>query len=192
VFKIAPKKKGFNQHKIVDDYVIIDLTRKKDGIKLEGYIDLEDLQRFIDKKLPYSAVWQPNVGNYYVKATEYIGTFDGKPKYKIHYMHHDVVGNYKGMKVDHENHNTLDNRKGNLRITESTKNSSHRKGANKNNKSTGVRNVCYVERDNKYIVQMMKEGERYSWDFPVDQFEEACAFAIAKREEIFGEFAGES
>jgi hypothetical protein len=186
------KKTGFNKYKIIDDYVIIYFKRKKDDIELEGYIDLKDLQKFINQEIPYSAVWHPNPANYYAKATEYIGTFNGKPKYKIHYMHHDIVGNHKGMKVDHENHNTLDNRRNNLRITESTNNSTHRKGANKNNKTTGVRNVCYIERDNKYVVQMMKEGERFKWDFPSDQFEEACEFAIKKREELYGEFSGES
>jgi len=184
-------RKGFNQYKIVDDYVIV-YFKRKDGIELEGYINLEDLQKFIDKKLPYCATWHPHSANYYAKATEYIGIVNGKPKYKIHYMHHEVVENIKGMDIDHKNHNTLDNRKDNLRVTESTNNSAHRKGANKNNKTTGVRNVTYIKKKNVYWVQFMKKGERYRWEFSGDQFDEACKFAEKKRKELFAEFAGNS
>lgn len=42
----------------------------------------------------------------------------------------------------------------------------------------------------KVILNNLEKGERYKWIFPLDQFEEACQFAEIKRQEIFGEFAG--
>ena len=77
-----------------------------------------------------------------------------------------------------------------VQITEHTNNSTNRKGVNKNNKSTGVRNVCWVERENLYVVQMMKKGERFRQSFPANQFKEACEFAKNKRRELFGTYAG--
>jgi len=41
-----------------------------------------------------------------------------------------------------------------------------------------------------YVVQLMKNGERYAWEFGLNQFKEACKFAEEKRKEIFGKFAG--
>lgn len=186
--------KSFNKYKIVNDYVIIYFKRKKDGIELEGYIDLEDLPKFLEKDMPYSAVWMPNIQDYYAKATEYLGIIDGKPKYKIHHMHLDIMGDILGMKVDHiehKLHSSLDNRRKNLRIVEGYKNSSNRKGANKNSK-TGIRNVNYGSGQKEYWVQFCKEGERFKWVFPLDQFKEACEFAEIKRKELFGEFSGNS
>lgn len=76
----------------------------------------------------------------------------------------EVEGN--DVKVDHiKQEETLDNRSSNLRVVESAKNSSNRKGANKNSK-TGVRNVNYIERLDEYWVQIMKNGERFRWVFP--------------------------
>lgn len=39
-------------------------------------------------------------------------------------------------------------------------------------------------------MQFQKDGERYRWEFPTSEFDEACKFAEEKRKEIFGEFAG--
>lgn len=36
----------------------------------------------------------------------------------------------------------------------------------------------------------MRKGERYKWIFPSNQFEEAVKFAEIKRQELFGDYAG--
>jgi hypothetical protein len=108
---------------------------------------------------------------------------------------HNLIMNIdlsKGVVVDHKTHNTLDDREENLRIITNADNSANRKGANLNCK-TGVRNVHLITKykgKQEYWVQIMKDGIRYKWEFPIDQFEEACKCAEDKRKELFGEFAG--
>lgn len=182
------KPKGvreLNKYEIRGDTTVIFMPMRT-GIILETLIDTEDLQKVLNTNLIWHGVWDIYSKSYYAKATAY------KQKPSTVSLHRIVMdATDKDIEVDHKNHDTLYNRKYNLRRTESGKNSANRKGANiKNN--TGVRNVCYIERDNEYWVQMMKKGERFRWIFPVDQFEEACDFAIKKREELFGEFAGGS
>ena len=121
-----------------------------------------------------------------------MGMFDGKNKSKCILLHSMIMGVEKNTIVDHINHNPLDNRKKNLRIASSSNNCTNRKGANSNNK-TGVRNVHLINKyggKQAYVVQLMKNGERYSWEFGLNQFEEACKFAEEKRKEIFGKYAG--
>lgn len=110
------------------------------------------------------------------------------------YLHIEIINpeHNKSIYVDHRNHDTLNNTKINLRKTINRKNLSHRNGAN-NNCKTGVRNVHLVNRygdKQVYLVQIMKNYQRYCWEFELDQFEEACELAEEKRKELFGEFAG--
>jgi len=92
--------------------------------------------------------------------------------------------------VDHKNHNTLDDRKENLRVTIVDKNSKHRKSKNSNNKS-GYRNVS--KRDKWWIVQLQIEGENTILKkFPLDQLDEAGAYAELMRQKYYGEYAGEN
>jgi hypothetical protein len=88
--------------------------------------------------------------------------------------------------VNHKSHNTLDNRESNLDVTTNQINCSDRLKANKNNKTTGIRNVNYIRSEDVYKVQICKNYVRYYWTFPVSQFDEACEFARQKRIEFFG------
>lgn len=118
-----------------------------------------------------------------------------KPKYDAYYLHRWIMRANENDKVDHivqissSDSYILDNRKSNFRFSTGKENSANRNGANRNN-NTGVRNVSYIKSDNVYWVQIMKDGIKYKWVFSVDKFEEACAFAEIKRQELFGEFAG--
>jgi hypothetical protein len=90
--------------------------------------------------------------------------------------------------VNHKDHNTLNNRKYNLEIVPCSINSQLRDKPNTNGQ-TGVRNVHLVTRyggKQEYWVQIMRNGEKFKWEFDLNQFDEACEFARQKRIELFG------
>lgn len=160
-------------------------------MKLETLIDTEDLERIKEMNLHWHLRYDPSTRQYYARATG--RKAEGhKPNYYLHMVilnHEFDKDNY--YVVDHKNQNKLDNRKENLRLIPQHNNLSHRKGANRNS-STGIRNVNLVKYNGQeiYRVQIMKKGERFSWDFGLHEFDEACKFAKEKRVEIFGKYAG--
>lgn len=181
------KKKEFNKYKICGDYTIIYIKNQKDKI-FEVLIDTEDLEKA--KSHIWHIQYAKNNQKYYVSANQEYRNSDGKYKQKVILLYRYILNiANRNIHVDHENHDTLDNRKKNLRTTEPHNNSANREGANKNS-STGVRNVNWGWNRKYYYVQFMKDGIRYAWEFPLNQFKEACNFADIKRKEIFGEFAG--
>jgi len=92
--------------------------------------------------------------------------------------------------VDHHDYDTLNNRESNLYITSTIRNSRNRSRKNSNNKS-GYRNVCKL--DNKWHVQLQINGKNTCLKkFPLDQLEEAGAYAELMRQKYYGDFAGKS
>jgi len=181
---------GFNKYKICGEITIVYLQRRNGEI-YEAYIDTKNLNRLIDLNYHWHVAWRKGTQTYYVRTTVYRGMLDGKANYDMYYLHRlllDITD--PNIIVDHENHDTLDTLEENLRITSKGKNDQHRSGANKNNKTTGVRNISYIKEENLYWVQFMKKGERFRWTFASDQFDEACEFAEKKRKELFGVYAG--
>jgi len=180
-------------YKYEDEYVKFYIPRNRGKFQglYECLIDIEDYERI--KNTIWNVVYRPNIDNFYVAHSEYIGVQNGKSISETTYLHNYIMRAKEGQVVDHINmKKTLDNRRYNLRVSESSENSAHRKGANKNSK-TGVRNVNLCKTyggEQEYWVQFCRNGERSNWKFPFDQFDEACAFAEVKRKEIFGEFAG--
>nr|BDD45024.1 hypothetical protein 14 [Bacillaceae bacterium] len=75
------------------------------------------------------------------------------------YLHQVITMNPPKTVVDHYNHNTLDNRRENLRVVSYGANAQNRKGAQKNNRSTGLRNV-YRRPNGKFIVRLTVEGNQ--------------------------------
>lgn len=148
------------------------------------------MPKIIEKNYSWHANFEH--GSFYARAVYYEGEI-GHKKNKNIKLHQLILQmnniNAKGKHIDHINHNTLDNRKQNLRVTEVDNNSAHRKGANSNSK-TGVRNVNYIEKLDEYWVQLMRKSKRYKWIFPSNQFAEAVKFAEIKRQELFGDYAG--
>ena len=180
---MAPEKKGFvSEYKICDDVTIIYLTNKKGKI-FELLIDTEDLQKLIDLNYCWHTRYNVKSKTYYADCSIYIGNGQSNQTIMIHRF---LTKAKKGDVVDHINHNGLDNRKSNLKLTTNAKNSQNRLEEH-NNSNTGHLNVSYIERDSQYWVQFMKDGHQYRWIFSKDQFEESCAFATAKRKELFGE-----
>jgi len=147
--------------------------KDKKGEVFKVLIDPEDIDKIKDYR--WHLEYYKSAKCYYVRTTIHMGMFDGKNKSKCILLHSMIMGVKK-----------------NLRIASSSNNCTNRKGANSNNK-TGVRNVHLINKyggKQAYVVQLMKNGERYSWEFGLNQFEEACKFAEEKRKEIFGKYAG--
>ena len=186
-----PKVRGFgNDYKIDGEITYIYIVNRKLK-KFIVIIDTDDLQKLIDLNCGWHVIYDKATNEYYARAIQIIYDEGNNRIVNTIWMQRFLMGvTSKKLVVDHHNHNRLDNRKDNLYITEHTNNSTNRKGANKNNKTTGIRNVTYIEKENAYWVQFMRKGERFRWVFPVNQFDEACDFAEKKRKELFGEYAG--
>lgn len=71
----------------------------------------------------WQAKWDENTKMFRAERT--IRLEDGKRRTLG--MHRVVMGDPKGLLIDHKNHNTLDNRRCNLRICNSSQNAMHRK-----------------------------------------------------------------
>jgi hypothetical protein len=184
LIKLAAKKKGFNEYKIIGDTTIIYIINKK-GKVFEAFIDTEDLQKLIDLDYCWGVGYRTRIKGYYVCRTQYFKDSNNKRKSKTIVLHRLLVNAGDDDYVDHKDHNGLNNRKTNIVATTNAKNLQNRIRANDNN-NTGHLNVSYIDRVKQYWVQIMKDGVRYKWTFPFDQFEEACQFAANKREELFG------
>jgi hypothetical protein len=120
--------KGLNEHRIVDNYAVL-LVKRRSGEVLEGYVSIPTLEILIKLNWCWCASWKKNIKDYYLQHTEYLGTVEGKPQYKIHALHQLIMPKKDGLVPDHINHNGLDNRDENLRYLtngENIKNSRRR------------------------------------------------------------------
>jgi hypothetical protein len=165
--------------------VYIELKNKK-GIVLETMIDLEDFERVKNEDLSWHLKWAATNNSFYAKATKTIGKDENrKRKQATVHLHQFIMGgNIKY--IDHENFNTLDNRKLNLSEVSNAKNLKHRLDANKNNKTTGIRNVSFDKSTGEYIVHLQVNGKNKALGRFFD-LNEASLFAKEKRKEIYKE-----
>lgn len=184
------KKKGNNY--IIDEannIAKIELTRR-DGTVLWTTIDLEDLQRVLDFPYTWSAKYDPDLEQYYVETTIYLGFENGKKLGKALKLHKFIMDAKDDEVVDHINHDTLDNTKGNLRCIPWKNNSTNRKSRNKNNKS-GYRNVSWNESAKKWYVQLsINKKNTILGRFDYEDLDKAGQFAEEMRQKYYGKFAG--
>lgn len=189
-------KKGNNY--IVDkenNIAKIELYRRKEE-NLWTTINLDDLEKVINFPYTWHSVYKEKTKSYYVAATVHEGYVGDKwvsyPLYLQQLIMDVDTKIHKNIDIDHENHDTLDNRKENLRISYREENSKNRNGRNVNNK-TGYRNVAYIPSNgNKpYIVQLMVNGKNTRLGSFSD-VDEAGIYAEKMRNELYGEFAGET
>ena len=180
-----------NKYIIDGDITLIFVNGNKNAL----FVTLIDTKHF-DKVNSFEGQWfaqyQPTNNSWYVRNSITYKKEDGTWSAKATLLHNlimDVKPINNKIIVDHHGHNTLDNRECNLFVNNGSNNSANRKGVNRNSK-TGVRNVNWIERSNEYWVQICCKGVRYKRVFQANQFEEACKHAKEKREELFGEFAG--
>jgi hypothetical protein len=155
-----------------------------------GYIDLEDLDRFLKNYYKWCTTWRPSSHSYYSQCTIYTGMVNGKPTSTSKYLHSFIMNIEDSTRVDHINHDTMDNRKENLRPIIHKDNMKNRNGKNSNNTS-GYRNVSKVGK--WYLVQMQIDGKNTTLKkFPLDKVDEAGAYAELMREKYYGTFQGVS
>lgn len=114
----------------------------------------------------------------------------GKGTYEPCVLHRFIMDAKENQYIDHINHNTLDNRKDNLRVLSNKENLTNRNGKNNNNKS-GYRNVCWVNKEHKWLVQLQVDGvSTVLGRFEKDDVEAAGEFAERMREKYYGKFKG--
>jgi hypothetical protein len=169
-----------NEYEIRGDTIAIKLKNKK-GVEKETLIDLDDLEKVESLGLCWHLKFAENNQQYYCRATQYMGMVDGKPKYKMIYLHRVIAGDEKGKYIDHINHDSLDNRKSNLASVDNKTNVTNRKTHNRNSK-TGVRNVSYSH--NKYIVQIQIDGKNTRMG-SFDNLEDAAKLAEECRKKYY-------
>lgn len=165
------------------------MDRRK-GNTLEAKIDIEDLETLKSFKGKICAAWSHCTKTFYAQYTKYLGKIDGKHKYETPNLHTLIMSAPEGYVVDHINNDGLDNRKCNLRFITRESNHKNRNGKNSNNKS-GYRNVCWVEREQRYYVQLQVEGKNtVLGKFKANELEEAGKFAEEMRQKYYKEYAG--
>jgi hypothetical protein len=101
------------------------------------------------------------------------------------WMHRLIMGNPKGMVIDHINRDGLDNRRGNLRIATHAENIRNQ-GIRKNNTS-GIKGVSLVPSTGRWQARIMVWGQaKFLGTFATSQ--EAHAAYVAASRELHGEF----
>jgi hypothetical protein len=143
-----------NSYEVRGDVTAIFL-KKKDGTVLETLIDTSDLEFVGSIRGTWYANWDKTIQGYYVKAGI---SRDGTVK-KIP-LHRFIMGEPKGLTIDHRNHDTLNNTKNNLRPLTSKQNQQNRKRVSNRNTS-GERGVSWHKRDQKWIGQVVVDGVRH-------------------------------
>jgi hypothetical protein len=178
-------RKGFNKYEINGDEVTFYIyNRKKEEYK--AFISLCDLEKLIKFNHSWFLKWSKTTKKNYVAACEYLGTFNGKPKYKTHHLHRFLVDAAKKTHVDHINYDPLDNRRKNLRVTNTSNNNKHRGALNINN-STGYRNVSKI--GNWYVVQLQDENGNNMQLGKFKDVHKAGEHAEKMRQKYYKEFA---
>lgn len=143
-----------NNFEIKGEITVIYL-KIKDGTILETTISTSDLDKVKEFPNLWHAGWSKFTNSYYV-----IGTLPRiKGVGKNVRLHRWILDDPKGLVVDHVNHNTLDNTRKNLRLLTKSENLQNRKGAMKNNKSSGIRGVSWDKRRQKWVAYIGIKGK---------------------------------
>lgn len=142
-----------NNYEIRGDVTAIFVERK--GQKYETLISTERLPLADSFPNTWYVRAFPHGEQMYVQGEDRLG--DGKRKRYI--LHRVVTQCAEGMSVDHINHDTLDNRKENLRVVTHQQNQQNRKGAQRNNKSCGIRGVTWNARSQRWSTNVKVKGK---------------------------------
>ena len=140
-----------NDYEIRGDVTVIFLDRK-DGTRLECLIDTDDLPKVMELTNTLKALERKDKSTFYVK---------GKIGRQSYWLHRFLLNAKDGFEVDHFDHNGLNNRRYNLREVTPSQNMQNRRGAQKNNKSSGVRGVSFDRKIKKWVVTLTVNKEKF-------------------------------
>ena len=176
-----------NEYKINNNTVIIYCKSKRDNCLYEIIIDKDDFYKV--EKLNYSVYYsKTHFGKYYAQITEYLGTKNGKPKYKQILLHRLLV-DFPEYKIDHRDGDTKNNRKNNLRKVTVSQNSKNRKSKNSNNTS-GYRNVSFM--NGYWRIQLQVDGKNKLFSEKFTDIDLAGKFAKEMRKKYYGKYSGKN
>jgi hypothetical protein len=103
---------------------------------LECLIDLEDLPKLQELPRSVSVQWREAQQTFYCYSPKILNGVQHNT-----YIHRLVCNFPVGLDVDHKDHNGLNNRKNNLLASTRSWNMLNRRGAQRNNHSSGIRGV---------------------------------------------------
>lgn len=181
------RKKKEYQYKIKNNLVYIKLFHKKRNVEKIVTIDLFNLENFLGHPYAWHLVWEEDIKNYYVKSSIYLGIVNGKPKYKLIYLHKFLANISDKDYGDHINNDSLDNRILNIRATNNQNNAKNRKNKNSNNKS-GYRNVSWIK--GYWRIQLSINKKNHLFPEKFTDVHLAGGFAKQMREKYYGEYSG--
>lgn len=148
---------------------------------LVAIVDEDDYERLIRHN--WSAVWSKTSKSFYARRRTF--SSDNARTQKMP-MHREVMGDPRGMDIDHKNHDTLDNRKSNLRVVTRSQNVMNQRLRSDNR--SGVTGVCWYPANRKWGAHIRINGKRTHLGL-FEILENAVAARISKERELFGEFS---
>jgi len=180
-----------NEYKTFEDYAIIYLYDKNKK-RYDLIVDIEDFNLLYNLTYSWHLFYNKSNREYYAKSTMYLGSVNGKGKYKVYFVHQYLFNKNKEneLTIDHVDHNPLNNRRENIRFITNENNLKNRGKLNNNNKS-GYRNVSWNKSINKWIVQLqINRKNTVLGEFDFEELDKAGAFAKEMRELYYKEFKG--
>lgn len=133
-----------NDFEVRGDTLVIYIDRR-DGTRLEAVVDLFDADKVLSHPGKWCALKHPTARTYYV-----YGKVREGDRVRQVYLHRLILDAPPHLLVDHVDHNGLNNRRSNLRLATAVQNGQNRRGANRNNTTSGVRGVTWHPQSGKW------------------------------------------
>lgn len=139
-----------NDYEVRGDETIIFIKWKNKII--ETVIETSDLPLVKSITGTWHASWDNSTQSFYIQrnVTVVPGRVKNGGKRTRQPLHRLIMNAKQGMEIDHINHDTLDNRRSYLREVEGHHNDQNRKGAQVDNKTSGIRGVSFHKETQKW------------------------------------------
>lgn len=165
-----------NNYIIKDNIVEMEICSPKYG-NFVCILDIDDLD--IINKYKFHIYKNSTNAKFYARC--YKETINGKEKSDS--MHRLIMNTPSGLQTDHINRDTLDNRRCNLRICTIAENKQNQ-DTQKNNKSSGYKNVYWCKEQNKWRVALRLNQKLISFG-RYEELEDAIKVAEDARKKMF-------